>query len=47
MPCVIGVGGLMETLTDGEWVEMDGASGIVRRIGHGDDGAGCADASSP
>ncbi len=32
VPCVVGIPGLLDTLRDGERVEMDGASGIVRRI---------------
>jgi phosphohistidine swiveling domain-containing protein len=33
LPCVVAIPGLMETLRDGEVVEMDGATGVVRRIG--------------
>ena len=32
LPCIVGVAGLMETLRTGEWVEMDGATGAIRRI---------------
>ena len=32
LPCVVGIPGLMDSLRDGEWVEMDGATGLVRRI---------------
>jgi len=32
LPCVVAIPGLMDALTDGEWVEMNGATGIVRRI---------------
>jgi len=32
LPCVVAIPGLMDALTDGEWVEMNGASGTVRRI---------------
>ncbi len=35
IPCVVGIAGLLDTLTDGEWVEMDGTTGIVRRLGAG------------
>jgi pyruvate,water dikinase len=33
LPCIVGIAGLMETLGDGEEVEMDGTSGTVRRLG--------------
>jgi pyruvate,water dikinase len=33
LPCVVGIAGLLDTLVDGEIVEMDGTSGIVRRTG--------------
>lgn len=32
LPCVVGLPGLLETLRDGEVVEMDGATGQVRRL---------------
>jgi hypothetical protein len=32
---VVGIAGLLDTLRDGEEVEMDGASGVVRRLGAG------------
>ncbi|MCC7142643.1 MAG: phosphoenolpyruvate synthase [Candidatus Eisenbacteria bacterium] len=32
LPCVVGIGGLLDTLTDGEVVEMDGTTGVVRRM---------------
>jgi len=32
VPCVVGIPGLLDTLRDGEVVEMDGVTGIVRRI---------------
>jgi pyruvate,water dikinase len=32
VPCVVGIPALLDTLRDGEVVEMDGATGIVRRI---------------
>ena len=35
LPCVVGIPGLLDTLADGEWVEMDGASGRVTRLGPG------------
>jgi pyruvate,water dikinase len=31
LPCVVGIPGLLESLSDGEVVEMDGAAGTVRR----------------
>jgi pyruvate,water dikinase len=31
LPCIVSIPGLLETLTDGEVVEMDGATGLVRR----------------
>ena len=33
IPCVVGIPGLLETLRDGEVVELDGASGTVTRVG--------------
>ncbi|HEX6749436.1 MAG TPA: PEP/pyruvate-binding domain-containing protein [Longimicrobium sp.] len=32
VPCVVGIPGLLDVLRDGEVVEMDGATGIVRRV---------------
>jgi pyruvate,water dikinase len=32
LPCVVGVAGLLDTLRDGELVEMDGASGRILRL---------------
>jgi pyruvate,water dikinase len=32
LPCVVSIPRLMETLTDGEMVEMDGTTGVVRRL---------------
>jgi pyruvate,water dikinase len=32
VPCVVGIPGLLGALRDGEEVEMDGATGIVRRV---------------
>ena len=32
LPCIVGVPRLLETLRDGEEVEMDGASGLIRRV---------------
>lgn len=32
LPCVVGIPGLLGSLADGEVVEMDGATGVVRRI---------------
>jgi len=31
IPCIVGIAGLLETLADGERVEMDGTTGTVRR----------------
>jgi rifampicin phosphotransferase len=36
VPCVVGIPGLLDTLRDGEEVEMDGATGIVRRVKEAD-----------
>ena len=33
LPCVVGLAGLLDTLRDGEEVEMDGTTGVVRRLG--------------
>ncbi|MBA3891252.1 MAG: phosphoenolpyruvate synthase, partial [Gemmatimonadaceae bacterium] len=32
LPCVVAIPNLMDSLVSGEWVEMDGATGVVRRI---------------
>ncbi|HEX6912681.1 MAG TPA: PEP-utilizing enzyme, partial [Longimicrobium sp.] len=32
LPCVVGIAGLMDTLRDGEVVEMDGTAGTIRRL---------------
>jgi phosphohistidine swiveling domain-containing protein len=32
LPCVVGVAGLLDALHDGETVEMDGTTGVVRRL---------------
>jgi pyruvate,water dikinase len=36
LPCIVGIPGLMGTLRDGELVEMDGATGVVKRLEHAD-----------
>lgn len=36
VPCVVGIPGLLDTLRDGEEVEMDGATGTVRRLKQAD-----------
>ncbi|WP_420129476.1 PEP/pyruvate-binding domain-containing protein [Longimicrobium sp.] len=36
VPCVVGIPGLLDTLRDGEQVEMDGATGMVRRVKEAD-----------
>ena len=41
LPCVVGIAGLMDTLRDGEMVEMDGTAGTIRRLDAPEaDGAG-------
>jgi pyruvate,water dikinase len=35
LPCVVAIPGLMDALTDGELVEMNGATGTVQRIAAG------------
>ena len=35
LPCVVAIPGLLDTLEDGEVVEMDGTTGVVRREGSG------------
>jgi rifampicin phosphotransferase len=40
LPCVVAVTGLMDTLKDGEMVEMDGTTGLIRRLGEGAEGMG-------
>ncbi|HEX6042628.1 PEP/pyruvate-binding domain-containing protein [Longimicrobium sp.] len=32
LPCVVGIAGLLDTLRDGEMVEMDGTAGTIRRL---------------
>jgi pyruvate,water dikinase len=32
LPCVVGIANLLDTLRDGERVEMDGTTGLVRRL---------------
>ncbi len=36
LPCIVGVAGLLETLRDGEIVEMDGTAGTIRRLAAGE-----------
>jgi pyruvate,water dikinase len=36
LPCVVGIAGLLETLRDGDMVEMDGATGVIRLLADGD-----------
>lgn len=31
-PCVVGIAGIATAFTDGEWVEVDGSAGSVRRM---------------
>jgi len=38
LPCVVGIAGLMDTLRDGEMVEMDGTAGTIRRLEEPDAG---------
>ena len=35
LPAVVNLPGIMEVLQDGEWVEVDGGRGVVRRVGEG------------
>lgn len=35
LPAVVNLPGIMEALQDGEWVEVDGGRGVVRRVGNG------------
>lgn len=32
IPCIVGVTGLLKTLKTGDWVEMDGRTGVIKRI---------------
>jgi pyruvate,water dikinase len=32
IPAVVSIAGLMQSLEDGEWVEFDGGSGVIRRV---------------
>ncbi len=34
IPAIVSVPGITKSLTDGDWVEFDGSSGIIRRIEH-------------
>jgi pyruvate,water dikinase len=38
IPAVVSVAGLTRWLKDGDWVELDGASGVVRRFNHPEGG---------
>ena len=31
-PCIVGINGLTHQLKNGDWIEMDGSSGIIKRI---------------
>jgi rifampicin phosphotransferase len=42
LPAVVSVAGLTGWLKDGDWVELDGAAGVVRRLNRGNHG-GCDD----
>lgn len=33
LPTIVGLDGLSEWLQDGDWVEMDGSTGVVRKVG--------------
>jgi len=33
LPCVVAVGGLLASVRDGDWIEIDGSAGTVRRVG--------------
>ena len=32
IPCIVGVTGLLKTLKTGDWVEMDGSTGVIKRV---------------
>ena len=32
IPCIVGVNQLLQTLKDGDWVEMNGSTGIIKRL---------------
>ncbi|MCX6045258.1 MAG: PEP-utilizing enzyme, partial [Chloroflexi bacterium] len=36
IPSIVSLTGLTDWLTDGEWVEMDGSTGVVRKVGEGE-----------
>jgi pyruvate,water dikinase len=38
IPTIVSVPGVTRWLKDGDWVELDGASGVVRRLSHPEDG---------
>ena len=38
IPAVVSVPDVTRWLKDGDWVELDGASGVVRRLNRPDDG---------
>lgn len=40
IPAIVSVADLTHWLKDGDWVELDGASGVVRRLDHPAEGAG-------
>jgi pyruvate,water dikinase len=40
IPAIVSVAGVTHWLKDGDWVELDGASGVVRRLDHPAEGAG-------
>jgi rifampicin phosphotransferase len=42
LPAVVSVAGVTSWLKDGDWVELDGAAGVVRRLNHSNHG-GCDD----
>ncbi len=35
LPAVVNLPGIMDALQDGEWVEVDGGRGVVRRVSNG------------
>lgn len=47
LPCVVGIAGLMDTLRDGEMVEMDGTAGTIRRLDAPEAEAGAGGSSAP
>jgi pyruvate,water dikinase len=36
IPCIVSVSGLLDSVQDGQWLEMDGAAGTIRVMGFSD-----------